>query len=398
MRVVLVSDLETRGGAAAAASRLAEGLHRESVEVIRLVAEADGQAHPCRTVVEPGRFRRTLPCRLANRMLPDAWVRVLMGGGTRRRLRDTLRALKPDVIHLHNYHWAFYAAWPIDLPRLCRETAPTVWTLHDQWPLCGIPYPDGNHPPRADWHGEFDTARGGGGFPLVAPSSWLGREAAASPWGMSDSVSVIPYGLDTERFAPMDMEDARRRLGVAPKGLTLLAGAHSLDDPRKGGDLLRDALRRCPVPLRLLLFGNGALEGLPGHVQAHPLGYLHTEEDLQVAYAAADLYIHPARADNLPNTVLEAMACGTPTLGFSVGGMPDMVREGESGWLVQDCSGDALGERLGDILSDPAALHACRTGTRELACGRYSLQRQAKAHLQLYRELMESGTPAPPPR
>lgn len=391
MRVVLVSDLETRGGAAVAASRLAEGLLREGVEVIRLVAEADGQRHPWRTVTEPGRFRRTRCRRLANRVLPDAWVRALMTNDTRARLRQTLRHLQPDILHLHNYHWAFYAAWPLDLPRLCREVAPTVWTLHDQWSLCGVPYPDADHPPHANWHSLFDAARGGGGFPLVTPSVWLGREAAASAWGTSDPVTVIPYGLDCDRFAPMEMEDARCRLGVPPAGLTLLAGAHSLSDPRKGGDLLREALLRCRVPVHLLLFGNGMIEGLPDHVTVHPLGYLADETALRVAYAAADLYIHPARADNLPNTVLEAMACGTPTLGFSIGGMPDMVEEGVSGWLVEGCTGEALGAGLLKLLADPGTLRACRARTRSRACERFALKRQAMAHLELYRDLMESS-------
>lgn len=394
MRVVLVSDLESRGGAAIATTRLAEGLHREGADVIRLVAEGDGQKHPWRTLVVPGRFRRTLRCRLQNRFLPDPWVRVLEEPGTRQRLRKTLLALQPDLIHLHNYHWAFYAAWPLDLPRICRDIAPTVWTLHDPWALCGVPYPDADHPPRPNWSRIFHTARGGGGFPLIAPSAWLAAEAAASPWGTTDPVTRIPNGLDCERFAPLDMGEARQRLDLPPTGLTLLAGAHSLVDPRKGGDLLRDALLHCPVPVRLLLFGNGEIEGVPSHVTVHPLGYLRTEEELRVAYAAADLYIHPARADNLPNTVLESMACGTPVLGFRVGGMPDMVAEGETGWLVKECTGTHLGKRLHDLLSDPGQLRACRTASRQRACQMYALDRQAKAHLDLYARLIGS---APPP-
>ena len=198
---------------------------------------------------------------------------------------------------------------------------------------------------------------------LTAPSKWL-TELTFKITGQQ--CVHLPNPIDRDLFSPGDQREARRQLGLPEKGMLVLAGADSLQDPRKGFDLLQEAWARIrSEDAKLALFGRHGVTR-PGQVY---LGNLVSDSDMVAAYRAADLYVHPARMENAPCTIQESLACGTPVAAFRVGGIPEMVKDGRNGILAASVSSGALAEALQKTLSDADRLkkmqQACRNQPAE---------------------------------
>ena len=116
-------------------------------------------------------------------------------------------------------------------------------------------------------------------------------------------------------------------------------------------------------------------------------------EDVARWLQAADLYVHPSRADTFPNGVLEALACGTPVVASRVGGIPEQVRD-ETGVLVEPGDPAALAAAIESLLADPSRRERMSAAAAEDARARFSLDRQVDAYLALYVELLAAGTGA----
>jgi len=196
---------------------------------------------------------------------------------------------------------------------------------------------------------------------ITAPSQWL---ADMSKKITGQECVFLPNPIDLKIFSPGDRVAVRRRWGLPEEGLVILAGADSLADPRKGFDLLREgwgSARRHGCTLAL--FGRHG-ENRPGE---RYLGNLTTDEEMVAAYRAADLYVHPARMENAPCTIQESLACGTPVLAFAVGGIPEMVISGKTGFLALQVGADCLQEALDNALSDGNRLSNMRKECRRFA-------------------------------
>src|SRR5436190_2992782 len=404
MHVVMLSDLETAGGAAVAASRLADGLVDAGVDVTRVVSKRDGQVHRWKTQelhVEHG-----LPSRVARRFLSHTLGDELHQQAIRLQLASDLRALQPDIINIHNIHGA---DWSPEILQTCLEVAPVVWTLHDMWSFtgrcaynyscpkfltgcdadCPTPHeypalaPDRIHPA---WEKRRNLFAAHPEVCAVAPSQWLARTAQSGLWS-GHRVEVIPYGLNLETFTPLDRAQSRRELGLTATGPVLLVSAVDITDRRKGMDLLAAAIESLPGERpTLLTMGKGSFS-IPGAEVVH-LGLITDERRQRYAYSAADLLVHPARADNLPNVLLEAIACGTPALAFDIGGMPDAVRPGVTGWLADEVSAPAMAAALHTALGSVAGGGKLRESCRAVAEAEYGLATQAHRYRTLFAELL----------
>jgi len=221
----------------------------------------------------------------------------------------------------------------------------------------------------------------------VAPSQWLAQEARAGLW-KNRLLEIVPYGLPLDVYQPVDRVIARQALGIGSTGPVILVVAQNLSERRKGGSFLIEALQKLPIrPLSLLTMGIEPLP-VPGDgVQVHPLGYVTHDRMKVLAYSAADLLVHPAPVDNLPNVVLEAIACGTPVVGFRIGGMPDMVRAGATGWLAPDLSSQALADVLGEACGELKRGADLRDSCRAIAEREYNPALQARRYLNLFESL-----------
>jgi glycosyltransferase involved in cell wall biosynthesis len=410
-KVVHLSTYDSVGGAAIAAHRLHKGLLEAGVDSRMLVMEKHSGSDSVSLAVP----QRQLP--LWKRLLKERWDRVCrehhfsdgipdapfhnIHSGFR---PDDFRAvLDADVVHLH---WTCgFLDWPSTLPWLA-ERKPIIWTFHDMHaPLGVLNYrPEGELPEAfAKWEDEVLRQKKGlldkipaDRLHVIAPSRWMAEVARKSPVFNRFRVHHIPCGLSTETFKPLNREAVRELLGLPPGRTAIGFVAQNLADKRKGMKVLTEALRSLVNhPAKpLLVTAGGTPQEIPGIESLH-LGSFDGEKMLALFYNALDLFICPSLQDNLPNTVLESMSCGVPVVAFQVGGLPDMVRPGLTGWLAQ-AVGDAaqLASTIAEAL-DRGSLHQ-RMGTscREVARREYALVSQAKCVVNVYENFFEAPSRA----
>ncbi len=314
-----------------------------------------------------------------------------------------------------NLHWVSrFLDYPAVLPTLVRRT-PVVWTLHDMNLFTGgchfhdgcgrfktgcgkcpqIQSQEPNDPSRTIWARKKALFAGlaPGRLHFVAPSQWIAQELRISgilPQAMP--ISVIPYGLETHTFNPIPVETARDALGVPKDKKALLFVAESVNNRRKGFEDLKKALAHLDQrdDLVLLSLGKGVPE-LGIDIEHHHLGFVTDDAVLAQAYSAADVFAMPSQEDNLPATVLESLACGTPIAAFDTGGLPDMVRPGITGALADLGDHASFAKNLRDLLdSSPDLRSNCRT----IAETEYPLALQAQRYTTLYESLLETGSAA----
>ena len=315
-----------------------------------------------------------------------------------------------DVVQLYNLHGGYFS-YPA-LERLSR-LKPIVWRLSDMWPMtghCTYSYECerwktgcGACPHLSDYPRlRVDTTAlhwrlkrrvyAKGRFTIVAPSRWLAGLAAQSPLLGRLPLRVIPNGLDTAVFRPMPKPAARARVGLDARSRVLLFGAQSVQDRRKGLRLLEQALSRlpCDVVKEIVVLMVGASSGtepLKSPCPVKGLGQVNDDETMAAIYAAADVCVVPALADNLPNVLVESLACGTPAVAFRVGGIPEILRHMDTGYLAAPDAADELAQGIMRLLSDePLRLRLGQAG-RRLVEAEHAQELQARRYLELYREV-----------
>jgi glycosyltransferase involved in cell wall biosynthesis len=354
LRVVHISAWDNVGGSGRSAYRIHLGLKRRGVQSRMLVGWKGTTGDPdvqrirsgwldlldraCHRVTE--RLSLQYLCYPSSMILP--WRRWV---------------LEADVIQLYNTHGGYFSHTV--LPALSR-LRPVVWRLSDMWPMTGhcaysfgcerwtrgcgaCPILEDYPALRRDrtaflWRMKqriYERSR----LTLVAPSRWMAGLAHESALLSRFPVSIIPNGLDTELFQPMPKLLARKHLGLDPDKRYLLFGAHNASESRKGGRLLVEALDRLAAggntDLELLVMGRGAERGLgQGRFPVRSLGEVQDDRLLATAYSAAELFVLPTLADNLPNTVLEAMAGGAPVVATDVAPFNEHITDGVNGLLV----------------------------------------------------------------
>jgi glycosyltransferase involved in cell wall biosynthesis len=225
---------------------------------------------------------------------------------------------------------------------------------------------------------------------IVAPSRWLAAEAKKSSLFGHLPVTVIPYGLETDRFRPRDRHFSRQLLEIPSEAKVVLFVADWANEKRKGLDLLLDAIRGLGNLRGLYVFAVGRnvdskLVGLPGKT----IGYVRDDLTLSLVYSAADVFVVPSLEDNLPNTALEALSCGLPTVAFEAGGTSDIVRDGTTGTLVPAGDVRALQSAIGSLLNDPERRARMAEESRRIAVQEYKLDVQARRYVALYESAVQ---------
>jgi len=317
-----------------------------------------------------------------------------------------------DILQLYNMHGS-YLSHRI-LPALAAGR-PVVWRLSDLWPLTGhCAYPGdcgrwqvgcgscpdlGTYPPLPFdttallWRIKQVTYRKLSSLTIVAPSSWSEQAARRSPL-FSDLETVrIPNGLDLSRFRPGGRAEARARFGIPDNAICLLFSAHvAIDNPRKGTQLLEQALRILPAgrDIHLLVAGQGAekwRDRIPQPVI--PLGFVTDDATLHAANLAADITVLPSTVENLPNTLLEALACGLPVIAFNAGGIRDAVVDGVTGLLVKPNNPAALAGAIDRLANNPAVRQTMAREARLLAERDFSETGEVARMEALYHRLLD---------
>lgn len=401
------------GGAARAALRLHEGLRASGVDSYYLTVNQGSIGPDFLTY----RWEKGLLMRLRRR-----WIKAKLQRQHARYLAHSVhegyyddrtvffdlheQVADFDVLHLH---------WVNGLvdSRFFRMTdQPIIWTLHDMTPFTGgctydrncgrftigcgacpqFASTDPNDITHDVWlrkKAAFDRIPQRQ-ITITAPSQWLANLAASSPLLGRFHVKVIPNGLDTALYRPIDRGEARSRLGVPADARVALFVASDTTNPRKGFKYLSEALSQLTDIERLFLLSIGQGGDLPhGPIPCKALGAVSDEETMAAAYSAADVFVIPSVQDNLPNTVLESMACGTPVVGFDVGGVPDMVRHEQTGLIAPVGDVAALAIAVRRILVDPDLAGRISLQCRAVAVDEYSLTLQASRFIDLYRTVAD---------
>jgi glycosyltransferase involved in cell wall biosynthesis len=323
-----------------------------------------------------------------------------------------------DVLHLHCVHDGFFHY--LALPRATR-TKPGVYTLHDMWPFTGhcchsftcdrwtqgcgrcpdLQTPNAVRRDATAWEWRLkDWAYRRSNLTIVAPSRWMYERATRSML-QRFPIHHIPHGVDTDLYQPLDRELSRAALGL-PRGKHVLLYLARRMNPShagariKGPDLLARAVREMPPALKkdtvLVLIGEGS-DALIGEldIATIPLGFVSSDRLKALAYSAADLLVFPSRAENAPLVLIEAMACGTPAVAFSIGGVPDMVRPGQTGVLAEPEDPKSLAAGIVRVLENPDLLRDLRGHCRRTAVDEYSLDQHIERHIALYRQALRSA-------
>lgn len=393
----MIQDHRFLGGAARAANRWSDFLETEGFAIQRMTgdqAEGKGLVLTGKPPRGLGRlFEHFTDRRSARKTKVDQY------------LENLLQKEKPDLIWFHNIAGGGKWGWSEDMIAIARQHAPVLWTLHDMWALGtdeqsywevdtvvegergqGVEQ-SGPKVKRSEGEkvGSREKSRvsrvcgevGKYRVTLTAPSRWL-AELTRKITGCS--CTYLPNPINLKSFSPGDRTVARRKLGLPGKGLVVLAGADSLKDRRKGFDLLREAWKSGSFhDATLALFGRHG-ESRPGEQY---LGNLDSDEELVAAYRAADLYVHPARMENAPCTIQESLACGTPVVAFAIGGIPEMIRRDETGFLAESVNSTSLATTLGKALETPQRLAQIASACRKYAEKDFDLATQVANLFQM---------------
>ncbi|WP_319520275.1 glycosyltransferase [uncultured Martelella sp.] len=315
------------------------------------------------------------------------------------------KLLDCDVINLH---WVSRLLTPEQVTWLASTGRPVVWTLHDMNPFTGgCHYSNDcngyqkdcrNCPQLTDTFSDFPSRllRSKMVMPdsitLVAPSRWLADCARKSAVFANNRIEVIPNGVDTSRFTPIDRTEAKQHFGLSPSKRILLFACNSLSERRKGLSELLKSVEHIPdfaTKFHVILLGSG--DEIPVKLKSSftPLGFIQGSRELNRVYNAADLMILPSLEDNLPNVILEAAACGTPTLAFDAGGIAEAVIDDVTGWTVP--RGDIRALALAIQYVNPDQL---RGRARAYAVENWSLEKLGANYSSLFKELLGRADPS----
>jgi glycosyltransferase involved in cell wall biosynthesis len=236
------------------------------------------------------------------------------------------------------------------------------------------------------YYSSLDPSR----FHIVTPSRWLGEQVGRSSLFSSFPRSVIPYGLDTEVFQPRDRRFSRDVLGIPQDAKVILFVSNGLHVHLKGFKHLIEAVNGMDSTsgIFLLCLGFGSPPELDRFPHTH-ITSMNNDRSLSLVYSAADVFVLPSLADTLPNTMLEALACGTPVAAFSTGGIPDAVRPGVTGLLAKTGDSSGLRAAILELLSNDSKRAELSANSRRIALSEYTLQVQTSRYLQLYSEMLK---------
>jgi glycosyltransferase involved in cell wall biosynthesis len=325
--------------------------------------------------------------------------------------------LDADIIHLH-WIWNFLSTTSI--ASLMSLGKPLVWTFHDQRAMTGgchftatcsryTSNCNGCEQLTSDPCGLTSSALADQAYlwqqhavAVVGPSNWMAYCARRSMIWKKSRIEVIPYSVDTEAFDHLNKIECRRQLGLVTECQYVLFGAHQGNEIRKGFQVLIQAVNSCcndtwfskqinEKRIRFLCFGKPSEDILECSVPIHSLGYINDKNMLALAYNAANFFIHSSTQDNLPNTVLESMSCGTPVLAMDVGGIPDMVEDGLTGWLISPHDHSGMAAKIIEILKHPEQAFAMSSNCRRHILDKFTNDIQASKYNDLYNDLIKNN-------
>jgi glycosyltransferase involved in cell wall biosynthesis len=417
LKVLQINTYRDNGGAGKAAGRLNRALQREGVDSELWVNFAFDKSAEHRNfsssfisrgIAAAGIILERIMAKLLLKPLKTPFSFPLWGTDISRHPA----VLEADILHVHWINHGFLR--PADLARLKSLKKPIVWTFHDSNAFtggCHVRYSCdhfenecGNCPllknsSPDDWSHRIwkqkDKAYAGLHFQIIAPSEWMAESVRRSKLLGDRKTHQIPNTLNTEIFKPMDKSLAREARDISKDKFVMLSGfMPSRNDLHKGTSYLLEALETVVKQIsaddiELIVFGNRDNKNVPQFpVKVTFLGRIDNEEQLARCYSAADCFLAPSLEDNLPYTVMESLACGTPVIGFKTGGIPDMVSHKQSGYLAEYKSSEDLANGIAWLYKQQER-ETISMNARQAVMDNFSEPVIAARHIGLYNSLLQ---------
>ena len=218
---------------------------------------------------------------------------------------------------------------------------------------------------------------------VVAPSKWMLREAQRSPIFKNAKFDYIPNGIDIKTFKKKDKDSARVELNINSSKKIVMFSADSLKNKRKGSLYLLEALEKLDNKNKILILLVGHGEIYIDGFEVINLGEIKDDIRMTNSYAAADVFVLPTLADNLPNSIIESMSCGTPVVSFNIGGVPDILKHRKTGWLAEYKNSNSLARGIEYILFDKSC-DSLSNNCRKIVESEYSQEIELKKFKDLY--------------
>jgi glycosyltransferase involved in cell wall biosynthesis len=415
MRVLIVNTSERTGGAAVAANRLMKALNNHGIKAKMLVRDKETDSLTVSALPRSPWLRWNflwerlvifVRCHFSRKHLFE--IDLANTGSDITRLREFQEA---DIIHLH---WINQGMLSLNsIRKILRSGKPVVWTMHDIWPATAICHVtlgcrhfttrcygcrllgkgDGDDLSTTVWQRKRRMLNDENIF-FVACSRWLESEAKASALLKGHKITSIPNPIDTHIYNRCHKKEARERLGLPQDRRLILFSSQRVTTPLKGMDYLIEAcqllgdLTKSQTPYEVVILGGHAeevVEQLP--LKAHPLGYVNEEQRIVDVYNAADVFVLPSLSENLPNTIMEAMACGLPCVGFKVGGIPEEIDHKQNGYVANYRSAEDLARGIQWILNEADYESLSRNAIQKVVRN-YSQQSVALRYAEVYQQAM----------
>lgn len=405
MKVLIVSTSDIHGGAAIAASRLMHALNLNGVQAKMLVRDKHSADE---NVCQIGgkmqnkwsfyweRGKIFLNNRFSRENLFD--VSIANTGVSITELPEFKQA---DIIHLH---WINQGMLSLnEIRKILASGKKVVWTMHDMWAFTGICHHAGNcahyriycgNCPYLKTASPNDLSRkthqqkqadySSGKIHFVACSQWLANLAKTSPLTQNRSVTAIPNPINTEIYAPKDKQSVRKSMNLPLDKKIVLFAAVKASDKRKGMDYLIEASKLLKDNNLLFLIAgtNGEEIARQLSVESVNIGFVAPDKMPDV-YNAADAFVTPSLQENLPNTIMEAMSCGTPCVGFRIGGIPEMIDHKQTGYVADYKNAEDLANGISWTLRH---IHAPAPDVRQKVLNEYDQHIVAEKYKKIYAE------------
>lgn len=415
MKVTLINTADAGGGAPAACMRLLKALVQNGVDVTmavqqKLTAEPRVTATTGKRTAKANFLRERLP--FIGFQEKDKTVRFAFSeANSGSNIADHPAIQEADILHLH---WTNSGYLSINnLKQLLQTSKPVVWTLHDMWAFTGgchysngcdnflnqcgncwmLRRPQANDLSHKVWQRKFDMLQSVQNLTIVSCSNWLGNVSRSSGLLGNMPTMAIPNPIDIDTFSPKDKATVRKKWGIDADARIILFGAANINDRRKGITYLVEALhllkqQTADSPIQMVIFGkNKHFDTTTLPFKVKELSIISAESDLAEIYSAADVFVSPSLEDNLPNMIMESLACGTPVAAFNTGGIPDLIDHQQNGYLAEYKSSADLAAGIHHLLFSEDS-EGLSTSARQKVLDNYTNNRVAKQYIDLYNSIL----------
>lgn len=422
MKIAFINFDDTLGGASIAALRLAKSIKQMNHKVI-VFTQSKKTKNPIVKAIGQGFFFRLkiiinfikerlyfLPFE-KNKTVRFAFSPAFSGLD----ITEYVDLNEYDIVHLHWTNFGFLSLKSLE--KIFASQKAIVWTMHDMWAFTGgchysndcINYINKcenckeflKNPSNNDLSSKVYTSKqsfliNASNATFVGCSQWLANLAKLSSLLSQNQVISIPNPIDTSLFKPLKKEESLRDLNLNSSVKYVLFVAMKISNPRKGLNQLLKAFEQLSIAkpdefssaIELLIVGEnpgGIFNDLP--FKTHFLGQISNKKELNIIYNAADVFVIPSLQDNLPNTIMEALATGTPCVGFDVGGIPEMIEHKKNGYVAEYLNPEDLANGMKWVLENENYAELSNNALEKVK-REYTTEVVAQQYIELYERML----------